>query len=597
MTLSDITNIIKQGEGLKIEFKEATNSVPQTFYETVVSFSNTDGGTILLGVADNGTIMGIASTAKVKLQKDIITALNSRDCINPPLYIQPYSVMHPDGEIMVIQIPASSQVHDHKGRIYSREFESDLDVSDNQHKVSDLYLRKRNFFTESQIISHLTIADLDSSLFSKARQLIRNFRSDHPWLLVSDEQMLKDSVLWRKDFMLGQEGLTLAAALIFGKDTTIQSILPAYKVEAMVRIINKDRWDDRINPPLRTNLIDTYLLLKEFVNKHLPEKFFLEGDQRIDLRDKIFREVIGNVIVHREYTSALSTEMIISATSVTVTNPNKPLFHGPIDPSGFNPYPKNPNIRKFFTAFGWADEIGSGIRNTSKYLPLYSGGAYPVFWENEIFKTEIPLLQVSMANYTQKLHVWLELPGESLAHLQKGLAEVMLNDTLNGNTWEDVLKHLVPSWHQKGIQFKHLNWPEIQVFEKEIKKLSSHLSNNEVPSSTQKGAKYKENITADIKAITAEFIKKVPSSTEKGTKLLARKSFNLISILALTTSPIKIETMMEWMDYKKRQSFRELYLVPLQQEGLLSKTNPEKSNDPDQKYIITEKGKAFLGGL
>jgi hypothetical protein len=45
MTLDDIKNIIQQGEGLKIEFKEAKDSVPQSFYETVASFSNTDGGT------------------------------------------------------------------------------------------------------------------------------------------------------------------------------------------------------------------------------------------------------------------------------------------------------------------------------------------------------------------------------------------------------------------------------------------------------------------------------------------------------------------------------------------------------------------------
>lgn len=161
-----------------------------------------------------------------------------------------------------------------------------------------------------------------------------------------------------KDFRTGEEGLTLAAALIFGKDTTIQSLLPAYKVEAMVRIENTDRWDDRIMPPLRTNLIDTYTALKAFLNKHLPEKFFTEGDQRVDLRDKVFREIIGNTIIHREYTSAIATELIISATEVRISNPNNPAFHGVIDPKGFNPHPKNPNIRKFFTALGWADEIG-----------------------------------------------------------------------------------------------------------------------------------------------------------------------------------------------------------------------------------------------
>ena len=560
MTLDDIKNIIQQGEGLKIEFKEAKDSVPQSFYETVASFSNTDGGTILLGVADNGNVLGIDSTSKIKLQKDIITALNSRDCINPPIYIQPYTVAHPEGEIMVIQIPASSQVHDHAGRIYSREFESDLDVTNNQQKVSDLYLRKRNFFTEAQIIPHLTLQDLDTALFEKARQLIRNFRSDHPWLLVNDEQMLKDSVLWRKDFMNGQEGLTLAAALIFGKDATIQSILPAYKVEAMVRIINKDRWDDRINPPLRTNLIDTYLALKEFVNKHLPEKFYVEGDQRVDLRDKIFREVIGNVIVHREYTSALSTELIITQASVTVTNPNKPLFHGPIDPRGFNPYPKNPNIRKFFTAFGWTDEIGSGIRNTSKYLPLYSGGAQPLFWENDTFKTELPLQLIAMVTYAKDLQAWLELPDESLSHIQKGLSDVTLSSSLSGVLWPNIILHLVPSWHQKGTQLAALDWPENQ-------------------------------------ASTKEEIEKVPSWYQKGTQLLKKKAWYLISILMLTCEPMGLADLMRLFDYKKEKTFRDNYIKPLREAGLIELTNPEKPTSPENKYRITESGKAFLGGL
>lgn len=174
MTNTEIKQIIQQGEGLKVEFKEAGNSVPVSFYETVVSFSNTDGGTVLLGVHDNGTVLGIEPGSVTKLKKDIISTLNSRDCVNPSLYLQPFTVTTPEGEIMVIQVPASSQVHDHAGRIYMREFEADIDITENQQRVGDMYLRKRNFFSEAQIIPHLTVNDLDSSLFEKARQLIRN---------------------------------------------------------------------------------------------------------------------------------------------------------------------------------------------------------------------------------------------------------------------------------------------------------------------------------------------------------------------------------------------------------------------------------------
>src|ERR1035437_1958177 len=177
MDLKQLQQIINQGEGQRIEFKEATDSLPSSFYETVVSFSNTAGGTLLLGVADNLLVKGIDADSTVKLQKDIVTALNSRDCINPPVYVQPFTINHPDGQIMVIQIPASSQIHDHAGIIYIRDFESDLDITQNQQKVSDIYLRKRNFFTEAQIYPFLKMEHLDIALFEKTRQIIRNNKS------------------------------------------------------------------------------------------------------------------------------------------------------------------------------------------------------------------------------------------------------------------------------------------------------------------------------------------------------------------------------------------------------------------------------------
>ena len=88
-----------------------------------------------MGVHDTGKVFGITPSASVKLQKDIITALNSRDCINPPIYVQPFTIQHPEGLVMVIQIPASSQLHDHSGVLYSREFEVDLDITADRKSV------------------------------------------------------------------------------------------------------------------------------------------------------------------------------------------------------------------------------------------------------------------------------------------------------------------------------------------------------------------------------------------------------------------------------------------------------------------------------
>lgn len=78
-------------------------------------------------------------------------------------------------------------------------------------------------------------------------------------------------------------------------------MLPHYKIEALVRRIDIERFDDRLR--IRYNLIRAYESLMDFITKHLPDKFHLEGDQRISLRDNIFRELIANFIIHREYIS------------------------------------------------------------------------------------------------------------------------------------------------------------------------------------------------------------------------------------------------------------------------------------------------------
>jgi len=54
MDQTELYKILAQGEGVRIEFKEAQNGVPASFYDTVCAFLNHEGGIILLGVKDDG---------------------------------------------------------------------------------------------------------------------------------------------------------------------------------------------------------------------------------------------------------------------------------------------------------------------------------------------------------------------------------------------------------------------------------------------------------------------------------------------------------------------------------------------------------------
>lgn len=555
MKLEELNYLLNKGEGTTIEFKEAQGGVPGSLYETIVSFSNTDGGNVILGADNDGNVLGLDENSIPGFLQDIAANLNNSDCVNPPLYLSPITTKHPDGNLIVIRVPVSSQLHNHASKIYFRSDDNDQDITENQNKISEIYFKKREYFSESTIYPFLKLDDLDSRLFQKARSIIKTVNSTHPWLQMDDQNMLSSASLYRTDYKTGEKGFTLAAALIFGKDETIANLIPGYKVDALVRKENVDRYDDRLL--LRTNLIDTYLQLLDFTKKHLDEKFFTEDGQRKDLRELIFREVIGNMIVHREYTNAHSSELIIYKDQVVVTNPNKALFHGPLDLNQFNPYPKNPNIRKFFTAFGWTDELGSGVRNTTKYLNSYVPGTKPVFIENDTFITQIPLVNITLHTYHSKLVKWFDFSPEISEYLDANLQKLALPTNLSEADWETVILHLVPSWTQNGAKLDALDWSKRQVF-------------------------------------TEEDIKKVPSWTENGAKVLHKKTNYLIRILLLAIEPISLEDLMKRIGYSKRQTFRENYLLPLQEVDFIRMTKPDSPNSPEQKYVMTEKGKQFL---
>lgn len=287
-------------------------------------------------------------------------------------------------------VPESSQVHHTNGKIFDRNEDGDFDITRHTSQVTQLYLRKQTTYSENRVYPYVKLADFKRDLFNLVRTLAKNERAGHPWQSMSDKELLLSAGLFKHDHQTGKDGYTLAAVLLLGKDEVIQSVLPHHKTDAILRVENVDRYDDRDD--IRTNLIESYDRLMAFVRKHLPDKFYQEGDQRISLRDRIFREVVGNLLVHREFMNAFPAKLIIEKDRVLAENWNRPHGGGAIDPANFSPYPKNPLIAKFFKEIGRVDELGSGVRNTFKYCGIYIPGAKPEFSEDDVFRTVIPLV-------------------------------------------------------------------------------------------------------------------------------------------------------------------------------------------------------------
>jgi ATP-dependent DNA helicase RecG len=195
-------------------------------------------------------------------------------------------------------------------------------------------------------------------------------------------------------------GITLAGVMLLAPDDLILNVCPSHRTDLILRKVNVDRYDDR--DLVITNLIDSYDRILAFVQKHLPDPFYLEGIERRSLRDHIFREVASNMLIHREYASGATSRLVIEYGRVVTDNPSRPHGFGRLDPVANVPYQKNPIIGRFFRQIDRADELGSGMRKMMLYGKKY-GGSDPELFEGDTFRmiVSVPEFGENPASVTQ----------------------------------------------------------------------------------------------------------------------------------------------------------------------------------------------------
>lgn len=385
-TLASILNI---GETIAVEFKRCGNGIESDVYETVCSFLNRFGGDLFLGVLDDGTVSGVPANSAPNLIRNFISCISNPNLFSPTIYLSPEIIEYEGKTIIHIHVPPSAEVHSYKKIIYDRVDDADVKVTATA-QIAQMYIRKQGIFTERKIYPYVRMEDLRLDLLPKLRIMAANNNGgqEHPWMRMSDEEMLKSARLYGVDRATGEQGYNLAAIMLLGNDDLIMDVVPTYLTDALLRKVNVDRYDDR--EIIQTNLIESYERLMEFGRKHLLDKFYLEGDQRKSLRNILTREMIANTLIHREYSSSYQAKFVIEKDRMYVENANRSTHDGLITPDSMEPNPKNPIIASFFRNIGYADQLGSGVRNLFKYSVHYSG-KQPEFIEGDVFRIVVPL--------------------------------------------------------------------------------------------------------------------------------------------------------------------------------------------------------------
>lgn len=105
LTRSDLKNLIQTGESSFLEFKNRVAS-PEKIAKEIAAFANTKGGTILIGVDDNGDMVGVEGYYEEEFQ---LNQAAQDECIpEVPIEIE---LVHNGGErdILLVKVPEAEE--------------------------------------------------------------------------------------------------------------------------------------------------------------------------------------------------------------------------------------------------------------------------------------------------------------------------------------------------------------------------------------------------------------------------------------------------------------------------------------------------------
>ncbi|HEX9952475.1 MAG TPA: RNA-binding domain-containing protein [Rubricoccaceae bacterium] len=104
MTHDDLKRLVLLGEGPRLEFKNRVPR-PERIAREVIAFANTDGGTVLIGVDDDGTILGLRDAEEELFA--LSNALRGRVSPEPEVEIEAVRV-GARRDVLVVRVPASA---------------------------------------------------------------------------------------------------------------------------------------------------------------------------------------------------------------------------------------------------------------------------------------------------------------------------------------------------------------------------------------------------------------------------------------------------------------------------------------------------------
>ena len=347
----EVLALICQGENSSVEFKSA-NAHPDSLAREMVAFANTQGGTLLIGVEDDGRISGLTGS----VDHETRIANIARNNINPPITIESTVVEMPDGPILMVKVERG---RDRPYQTLQNQFlvrVGSTNRTATQGELLRLFQQAGLFHYDATAVQGTRLADLNLAALDQ-------YFSQYGFDLTAESD--KARILANADVMTETGEATIAGLLLFGINP--QRYLP-YAGISFAHFagdeVTEELIDKQVIEGVLSFQVDSALAV---IRNNLQRPSRIQGtrteDASFQYPDKVFRELLVNAVVHRNYSITGSRIRVQLFTNrIEFISPGRLPNSVSVAklPMGVS-YAVNPIIVKFMENLRYMDRLGRGL--------------------------------------------------------------------------------------------------------------------------------------------------------------------------------------------------------------------------------------------
>lgn len=314
MSIDELKTQIALGEDSRRQFKQDISNTDALAAE-MAAFANTDGGVIFLGVADDGTLLGLTLADVARLNQMISNAASQH--IRSPLAVQTENIALGDGRLLIaLTIPKGldKPYFDRNGVIW-------LKSGADKRRVNSKEELRRLF--QSVDLLHADEVPCKVGVEAIDGRSLADFLQATYGLDIPEKSADLLRLLQNMNLATGEGFLNLAGVLLFGKHP--EWVKPAFIVKAVAfpgNVIESSSYVDSedIGGRLRNVFDDTLRFIMRNLHKRQGQQSFNSVGEP-EVPRLVFEELLVNALIHRDYFISAPIRVLIYANRIEIISP------------------------------------------------------------------------------------------------------------------------------------------------------------------------------------------------------------------------------------------------------------------------------------